>query len=93
MSDGKTERVPTYRTRRISISCDAGLPANADDRELQAERRKIEIEVLPGALSVIVGNGFALTVPVESAPSPTAKPLGEKGLSDPAEGKDSRQAG
>ena len=80
MSDGKVERVPTYRTRRVSISCAAGLPANADDKELQSERRVIDIEVLPGALSVIVGNGFALNVPVASAPAPTEKPLGEAGL-------------
>ena len=84
MADGKVERIPTYRTRRVAITCEAGLPANADDKELNEERRKIEIEVLPGALSVIVGNGFALTVPVESAPLPTPKPLGEEGLADPA---------
>jgi YegS/Rv2252/BmrU family lipid kinase len=91
MSDGKVERVPIYRTRRVSITCEAGLPANADDKALESERRRIEIEVLPGALSVIVGNGFALTVPVESAPLPSEKPLGEKGVCDPAEDKDARQ--
>jgi len=88
MSDGKTERVPTYRTRRVSISCEAALPANADDKELPSERRMIEIEVMPGALSVIVGKGFALTVPVESAPTPTEKPLGEKGVCGAGEDTD-----
>jgi hypothetical protein len=28
----------------------------------------VEIEIVPAALSVIVGNGIALTIPVESAP-------------------------
>ena len=38
------------------------------DKDITRKSRVVEIEILPGALTAIVGNGIALTVPVEAAP-------------------------
>lgn len=59
-------RVMLQRARRVRIVADAPLEANAD-METLAEQRIWEIEALPGALTVIAGNGMALTLPVAAA--------------------------
>jgi diacylglycerol kinase (ATP) len=71
-SKGKSENVRMHRARHVRISADAPLPSNSD-KDVTRERREIEMEIVPGALSVIAGNGIGLTHPVESAPA--APPL------------------
>jgi diacylglycerol kinase (ATP) len=61
-------RVDTWRARHVRIVSDKPLPTNTD-MELPPEQPVVEISVVPAALSVIVGNGVALTVPVAAAPS------------------------
>ena len=67
-SSGSPEPLETYRVRRLRITANDPVLTNSDAAVLP-EKREIEMEVVPGALSVICGNGVALTVPVESAPS------------------------
>jgi YegS/Rv2252/BmrU family lipid kinase len=59
-------RITFRRVRRIRVSSSAALAANAD-LEVFAPQQMWEISIVPGALSVIVGNGIGLTLPVESA--------------------------
>lgn len=84
ISDGKRvddPRVSLQRAQRVRIVADEPLAANAD-MEVLAEQRIWEIEVLPSALTVIAGNGMALTLPVAAArvappisgPQPPAPP-------------------
>jgi diacylglycerol kinase (ATP) len=81
LSAGTAERIPSYRTRKVCITSETPVVGNTD-KELTPSRRVLEIEILPRALSMIVGNGIALSVPVESAP--IAQTFGEKPA--PAEG-------
>jgi diacylglycerol kinase (ATP) len=60
--------VSFQRVRHVRISASAPLQANAD-LHLIAEQQVWDIDVLPRALSTVVGNGMALTLPVEAAPS------------------------
>lgn len=60
-------RIQVRRARRLWVMADTPLPVNADLDVLSAQQRW-EIEVVPRALSVIVGNGIALTLPVTAAP-------------------------
>lgn len=60
-------RIHIRRARRVRVVADTPLPVNADLDVLSAQQRW-EIEVVPRALSVIVGNGLALTLPVTAAP-------------------------
>ncbi len=62
-------RVHFYRARKVRISADRMLAANADMR-VMPEQQSWEFALLPKALMVIVGNGMAVTLPVESAPAP-----------------------
>ena len=64
-------QVVSYRARRVRICADAPMPTNSD-MALPEPRALVEIEVVPGALCVIVGNGIGLTVPVEAAPAAPA---------------------
>ena len=57
-----------YRARRVTITTEEAVLTNSD-MNIAPERNVIEIEVVPAALSMIVGNGIGLTLPVESAPS------------------------
>ena len=66
-SSGSPDALKTYRARRIRITADEPVLANAD-MNIAPQRHVIEIEVVPKALSMIVGNGIALSVPVGSAP-------------------------
>jgi YegS/Rv2252/BmrU family lipid kinase len=60
-------RVHVRRTCRVQVTADTPLPVNADLDVLAAQPRW-EVEIVPRALSVIVGNGLALTLPVRAAP-------------------------
>jgi YegS/Rv2252/BmrU family lipid kinase len=60
-----------YRARRLRITTETPVPSNAG-MSIAPELDSIEIEIVPGALSMIVGNGIGLTVPVTSAPSAPA---------------------
>jgi len=73
-SSDSPEDLKTYRTSKVRIKSAEPIPANADMNIAPAEN-VIEMEVIPKALSVIVGNGIALTTPVESAPD--APPFAE----------------
>jgi YegS/Rv2252/BmrU family lipid kinase len=59
-------RITFRRVRRIRVSSSAALAANAD-LEVFRPQQTWEIAIMPGALSVIVGNGIGLSLPVESA--------------------------
>jgi YegS/Rv2252/BmrU family lipid kinase len=69
-SNGKVSDLATHRARHVRISAEDPLEVDAGLVQVPA-RRVIEIESVPGALSMIVGNGIALSVPVESAPKAT----------------------
>jgi diacylglycerol kinase (ATP) len=66
-SSDSPDHLTTYHVKKVRITSDAPILANSD-MNIAPERNVIEMEVVPKALSVIVGNGIALTVPVESAP-------------------------
>jgi len=73
---GNPEKLPIHRARHVRITADESLAANSD-KDVTPRTRIIDIEVLPRSLTVIAGNGIALTVPVEAAPSVAASPDGE----------------
>lgn len=89
-SKGSSEPIKTYRGRRVRITTEEPVVTNSD-KNITKHSRVIEIEVMPGALSVIVGNGIALTVPVDSAPDahplacdlPSTNGMVERALADP----------
>lgn len=58
----------SYRARRVRITTEEAVLASSD-MKIAPKRNVVEIEVVPAALSMIVGNGIGLTIPVESAPS------------------------
>jgi diacylglycerol kinase (ATP) len=66
-SSGKPNPLKTYQVRRVRITSEAPVLANSD-MNITPEQHVIEMEVVPKAVMVIVGNGIALSVPVESAP-------------------------
>jgi diacylglycerol kinase (ATP) len=57
-----------YRARRMRITSQEEVLANVD-MNISSERSVVEIEVVPAALTMIVGNGIGLTIPVASAPA------------------------
>jgi len=59
-------RITFRRVRRIRVSSSAALAANAD-LDVFPPQLIWDISIVPGALSVIVGNGVGLTLPFESA--------------------------
>ena len=67
-SSNTPDDLKVYRARRVIITTEAAVLANSD-MSIAPERNVIEIEVVPAALSMIVGNGIGLTIPVESTPS------------------------
>jgi diacylglycerol kinase family enzyme len=67
-SSGSPDSLKTYRVRHVRITAEEPVLTNSD-MNVTREKHVIEMEVVPGALSVIVGNGIGLSVPVESAPS------------------------
>lgn len=64
---GAADPIKTYRGRKVQITTEEPVLTNSD-KSITRKSRVVEIEILPGALSVIVGNGIALTVPVDAAP-------------------------
>jgi hypothetical protein len=66
-SSGSPEALKTYRARHVRITADEPVLSNSD-MSITPERHMIEIEIVPKALKMIVGNGIGLSVPVESAP-------------------------
>jgi len=64
---GEAEPLQTYRARRVRITAEGAMLANAD-KDVTEQRHVVEIELVPKALSVIAGNGIGLTLPVEAAP-------------------------
>ena len=64
---GTPDDLKTYQVSKVRITSEEPTPANAD-MNIAPPQHVIEMEVIPKALSMIVGNGMALTVPVESAP-------------------------
>ena len=74
-------KVKFYRARRVHIRAQQALNAAADKETLRAKHIELEIEIVPHALSVVVGKGIGLSIPVESAP--TAPPLTGKQAETP----------
>ena len=64
---GSRDSLQTYRVRNVRITADQKMPTNSD-KNIAPKRHVIEMEVVPKALAMIVGNGIGLSVPVESAP-------------------------
>jgi len=73
-SSGSPRELKTYQVRHVRITSDQPVLTNSD-MNITPEQHVIEMEVVPGAVEVIVGNGIALSVPVESAPD--APPFAE----------------
>ena len=69
MSAAGSKSVPlkTYRARHVRITSEEPVLANSD-KDMAGQQRVVEIEIVPRALSVIVGNGIGLSLPMESAP-------------------------
>lgn len=61
------DQLKIYRGRKIRITTEEPVLTNSD-MSIGPNRNVIEIEVVPGALCMVVGNGIGLTLPVESAP-------------------------
>ena len=57
-----------YRARHVRITSDEPMLTNTETKDA-TPLHVVEIEVVPKALSMIVGNGIALTIPVEAAPN------------------------
>jgi diacylglycerol kinase family enzyme len=57
-----------YRTRRVHIRSQEEMPDMSDKDELP-DRKVLDFELLPRAISVIVGQGSGLVWPVEAVPS------------------------
>ncbi|MEP7027037.1 MAG: hypothetical protein ABI960_00440 [Candidatus Eisenbacteria bacterium] len=64
---GTPDALESYRARKIRISADEAMPSNVD-METALPQHEFEIDVLPAAVRMIVGNGIALSIPVASAP-------------------------
>ncbi len=61
-------RLITRRARRLEFTTDIPLAVNADLDVLDKQQRWI-IETKPRSLTVVVGNGLGLTLPVTAAPA------------------------
>ena len=57
-----------YRAQRVIIRSGARLPV-VSDTDVINDRRVLEIEIIPRAINAILGNGIALSLPVEAVPS------------------------
>jgi YegS/Rv2252/BmrU family lipid kinase len=69
---GAPEDTKIYRARKVRITSEQPLLSNTD-MDIAKEQPVLEIEIVPKALSVIVGNGIGLSLPVESAPATAAR--------------------
>lgn len=61
-------QVRFYRSRHVRIRSATPFEVDADKNPLP-DQRVLEIEVIPQALTMVVGKGIALSVPVETAPA------------------------
>jgi diacylglycerol kinase (ATP) len=61
-------KVRFYRASRAVIHSNHVMPA-VSDKDPIPERQELEVEVVPQALSVIVGEGIGLAIPAVDAPS------------------------
>jgi YegS/Rv2252/BmrU family lipid kinase len=71
IADGRQvaeSRVTFHRARRARISADRPLEANAD-LEVLSGQQVWDVDVLPGALTVVAGPGMALTLPMQAVPA------------------------
>ena len=57
-----------YRTRRVQIRSHAAMPETSDKDELP-DRKVLDFELIPRAISMIVGQGSGLVWPVEAVTS------------------------
>jgi hypothetical protein len=78
-------KVKFYRARRVRIRTNKTLD-EVSDKDVLQKKQLVEIEIVPQALSVIVGNGIGLSIPVEAAPTapPLSGPQAETPLTQPA---------
>jgi len=65
---GRPDDLKIYRARRVRITSDEPMLTNTETKDA-TPLHIIEFEIVPKAVSMIVGNGIALTLPVEAAPS------------------------
>ncbi len=61
-------KVRFYRARHVLIRSRPGMPV-VSDKDAIPEQEVLDIELVPQALSMIVGKGVGLTLPVEAVPS------------------------
>jgi diacylglycerol kinase family enzyme len=73
-------KIKFYRSRRVVIRSEQPMDAHSD-KDVIEQQQTLEIEVIPQALSIVVGKGIALTFPVEAVPSvpPLAGPQADAG--------------
>jgi len=57
-----------YRANRVVIRSAERVPVMSD-KDVIEDRQELEIELIPRAINAIVGNGMALSLPVEAVPS------------------------
>ena len=72
ISDGKLADKPEiefYQSRSVKIRSSIALPVGEDQESLQDEK-VVEIEIIPQALTVVVGKGFGLAFPIEALQPP-----------------------
>jgi YegS/Rv2252/BmrU family lipid kinase len=70
-SKGEETDIKTYRGRKIRITSEEMVMTHSD-KDVTRPSNVVEIEIVPRALSMIVGNGLGLSVPVEAAPVTSA---------------------
>jgi diacylglycerol kinase family enzyme len=71
ISDGKAvenAKIEFYKSRSVKIRSVALAPVGEDQEGLKGEK-EVEIEVIPQALSVVVGKGLGLQFPIEAVQS------------------------
>ena len=61
-------KVRFYQARKIRIQCQDDSPADADSNSLRA-MQILKLEVIPQALSMVVGKGVGLNLPMEAVHS------------------------
>jgi len=69
--DGKrseNHKVTFYQARKVRIQMQNDPPTDSDSHSLRAEK-VLNVEVVPQALSMIVGKGVALNMPIEAVQS------------------------
>ncbi len=65
---GENHKVRFYQARKVRIQCQDDSPTDSDSHSLRAEK-VLKLEVMPQALSMIVGKGIALNLPIDAVQS------------------------